>query len=285
MTGTVKYEAVIDLGERNNSHTMLHELALADGRPSLDILEVGCSSGYLGATLVARGHRVTGVEPDAPSAQAARERLTEVFAGGFDAFLDAHPDRDFDVVVFGDVLEHLVDPVDALQRARRHLRPGGSIVVSVPNVAHGSVRAMLLEGRWDYADKGILDHTHLRFFTRTGLAQLLADAGFALERLHAVSMPLDVAGHEYGMQLRRELVTAVELLDPDDSAPVFQYVLLARAGTAPAPALLASNLAVPCDRLAPAPHAPGSHSWRQRLQVKLFHHLLRQISRRRFRGR
>lgn len=285
MKDAIKYEAVIDLGERNSSHTMLHELAIASGRPSLDILEVGCSSGYLGATLVAKGHRVAGVEPDAPSAQAARARLTEVYTGGFDAFLDAHPDRSFDVIIFGDVLEHLVDPVDALRRARRQLRPDGRIVVSVPNVAHGSVRAMLLEGRWDYADKGILDHTHLRFFSRAGVARMLADAGLALERLHAVSLPADVAGRDYAMHLQRELVTAAELLDADGSGAAFQYVLLARPDDAPPGELLASNLAVDCRPVVPLRRLPGSRSLRQRLQVALFRHLLRQISRRRFRGR
>lgn len=281
----IKYEAVIDLSERNNSHTMLHELATASGRAGLEILEVGCSSGYLGASLVAHGHRVTGVEPDPTSAQAARERLPEVFTGGFDDFLDANPDRTFDVMVFGDVLEHLVDPAAALRRARKRLRSGGSIVVSVPNATHGSMRAMLLEGRWDYSDKGILDHTHLRFFSRPGLARMLADAGFALQRLHAVGLPVDVVGREYGMALQRELITAVELLDAGDSRQAFQYALLAHPAEEAQAALLARNLAVPAEAMAPEAEIPGVRSVRQRLQVKLFHYLLREISRRRFRGR
>jgi 2-polyprenyl-3-methyl-5-hydroxy-6-metoxy-1,4-benzoquinol methylase len=283
MSEDIKYQAVIDLGERNNSHTLLHELAVSDGRPQLSMLEVGCSSGYLGASLVARGHRVVGVEPDPASAAAAARVLSEVWQGGLDDYLDAHPDARFDVLIFGDVLEHMIEPAQALRRALAHLAPGGHVVVSLPNVAHGSVRAMLLEGRFDYEDRGILDRTHLRFFTREGIARLLADAGLALRTLYEVGQPVDLVGREFGMRLDRELITAVELLDDDDSRHAFQYVLLARPADAAHAALVAANLAIPCEAPVPRPHAHGSRSWKQRMQVKLFRALLKSISARRFR--
>ena len=281
--GEIKYQAVVDLGERNNSHTLLHELAVSDGRPQLSMLEVGCSSGYLGASLVARGHRVVGVEPDPASASAAARVLTEVWQGGLEDYLAAHPDARFDVLIFGDVLEHMVEPVEALQRALAHLAPGGHVVVSLPNVAHGSVRAMLLEGRFDYEDRGILDRTHLRFFTREGIARMLADAGLALETLYEVGQPVDMVGREFGMRLDRELITAVELLDDEGTRHAFQYVFLARPADATHAALVAANLAVPCQAPVPRPHVHGSHSWKQRMQVKLFRALLKRISARRFR--
>ena len=280
----IKYQAVVDLGERNNSHTLLHELAVSDGRPRLSMLEVGCSSGYLGASLVARGHKVVGVEPDPGAAAAATRVLSEVWTGGLDDYLDANPDARFDVLIFGDVLEHMVDPAAALQRALRHLSPGGCVVVSLPNMAHGSVRAMLLAGRFDYEDRGILDRTHLRFFTREGIAHLLADTGLALEKLYQVGQPIDVVGREYGMGLQQELITAVELLDDAGTRHAFQYVFLAKPSDAGSAALLARNLAVPSEATVPLPHVRGSGSWKQKVQVQLFRALLKRISARRFRA-
>jgi 2-polyprenyl-3-methyl-5-hydroxy-6-metoxy-1,4-benzoquinol methylase len=279
----IKYQAVIDLDARNSSHTLLHELAVSDGRPGLSMLEVGCSSGYLGASLVARGHKVVGVEPDAGAAAAATRVLSEVWTGGLDDYLDANPDARFDVLIFGDVLEHMVDPSAALQRAQRHLAPGGSVVVSLPNMAHGSVRAMLLAGRFDYEDRGILDRTHLRFFTREGIAHLLADTGLALEKLYQVGQPIDIVGREYGMRLERELITAVELLDDAGSRHAFQYVFLAKPSQDGHAAVLARNLAMPSEATEAFPRARGSGSWKQKVQVKLFRALLKSISARRFR--
>ena len=281
----IKYQTQIDLAQRNSSHTLLHELAVASGQRNLAILEVGCSSGYLGASLAAKGHRVTGVEPDPVSAAAASRVLAEVWQGGLDESLAAHPEARFDVLVFGDVLEHMLDPAEALRRSLAHLRPGGSVVISLPHIAHGSVRAMLLAGRFDYADRGILDSTHLRFFTRTGIAHLLADAGLALERLQEVVQDIDAVGREYDMGLSRELITAVELLDDDQTRHAFQYVLLARPSPLPRDALFAANDAVRSEPVVPRPRAPGEASWKQRWKVWLLRALLRNLSARRFRGR
>jgi SAM-dependent methyltransferase len=259
-------------------------LSVADGRPGLSMLEVGCSSGYLGASLVARGHTVYGVEPDPVAAEAAKRVLSGVWVGGLEDFLDAQPDARFDVLIFGDVLEHMVDPAAALRRALGHLSPGGSVVVSLPNVAHGSVRAMLLEGRFDYEDRGILDRTHLRFFTRAGIAQLMADVGLSIGTLYQVGQPIDVVGREYGMRLQQELITAVELLDDAQTRHAFQYVLRATPSHAAPAELLAGNLAVPSEATVAVPHVHGAGSWKQKMQVRLFRALLKRISARRFRA-
>jgi SAM-dependent methyltransferase len=271
----IKYDALIDLANRNNSHTLLHELATVSGKPGLRILEVGCSSGYLGASLMAKGHHVTGVEPDPASARVASGVLAQVWNGGLDDYFAAHPEARFDVLIFGDVLEHMLDPA-----------PGGHVAISLPNVAHGSVRAMLLSGRFDYHDRGILDRTHLRFFTRGSIAQMLADAGLALDCMFQVSVPVDAVGTEYAMALDRELVTAVELLsDNDPSGHAFQYVLLARPSTLAHAALVQANDAVPVKITAPLRAPRGSRSVWDRAKVALFRRLLKSISARRFRAR
>ncbi|MCY7354924.1 MAG: class I SAM-dependent methyltransferase [Lysobacter sp.] len=286
MTATdIKYSATIDLVNRNNSHSLLHELVVELEEPGMSLLEVGCSSGYLGSTLVAKGHHVTGVEPDKAASEAARLVLNEVFNGDIDAFFDANPGRRFDAIILGDVLEHLVAPEAALRRCLEHLDADGAIVISLPCVTHGSIRAMLLEGRWEYAELGLLDRTHLRFFSRNGVAELMTHAGLEIDRLHAIVVPIEDASERYGMALRPQSIAAIEALAYDDDVFTFQFVLRAqRAGLEVSAAdLLQRNLACPARNVVPLPKPPGHRSPSQRLRLRLFNVLLKQITKRRFR--
>jgi SAM-dependent methyltransferase len=153
---------------------------LADHRPmSGRALDVGCSTGGLGAELLSRGFaQVIGVEPMPAIAELARANLTDVVVGTFQS-VDRAPLGAFDLIVFADSLEHMLDPWTALTNARQMLNPGGAILLSVPNVAHWSVlwRAWKM-GRWDYQEEGLLDRSHLRFFTPITLAETLDRAGF-----------------------------------------------------------------------------------------------------------
>jgi methionine biosynthesis protein MetW len=154
------------------------------------VLDVGCGSGGLAALLQARRQaQVIGVEPEPARAQQARALGLEVHQGGLTAELCQRLGQ-FDVVLFADVLEHVPDPLALLQLSKRLLRPGGYVVLSVPNVAHWSIRLNLLRGRFDYAPVGIMDATHLRWFTARSLAQLLTAADFELA-IRALSTGLD----------------------------------------------------------------------------------------------
>ena len=94
----------------------------------------------------------------------------------------------YDCIVFNDVLEHVVDPWSMLDRAKERLAPGGRIVASIPNVRHYIVvRNLALRGRWDYADWGVLDRTHLRFFTRASIEELFESADMAIETLAPIN--------------------------------------------------------------------------------------------------
>lgn len=281
---TIKYQYQVDLSDRSNSHSLIHHLVTEDGKAGMEILEIGCSSGYVGATLVAKGHRVTGVELDPVAAEAAREVLQEVHTGDAESFFAAQPDRRYDAILLGDVLEHMTDPAATLRQCVAHLADGGGVAISLPCVTHGSVRAMMLEGRWDYADYGLLDRTHLRFFSRKGMAELLSSAGLAIVRLHATTMPIEAASREYGTNVRPESIAAVETLADDDELLDFQYVAMARPSptSASAGALMAQNLAAPVQR-PPRPWRQGDGSKSQRLRVRLFKNLLQRIARRRFR--
>ena len=144
------------------------------------LLDVGCASGAFGAMLKAhRSIRVTGIEPHQESALAARARLDHVVHGGAEAAAQELAGQHFDCITFNDVLEHLVDPWETLRQVRPLLRPGGVIVASIPNVRHLSVsRDYLFNGRWEYQAAGVLDRTHLRFFTRSSMRDLFTTSGF-----------------------------------------------------------------------------------------------------------
>src|SRR3954471_3221949 len=142
----------------------LAELVPGDARR---ILDVGCGRGALGAHLKARlGAEVMGIEFFAAAADVAATRLDRVFRLDLDA-LDALPvpEGHFDAIIFGDVLEHLRDPHGLLRTMRRYLSPQGRIVCSIPNLKHWTVVfPLLVNDRFEYADAGLLDRTHIHFF-------------------------------------------------------------------------------------------------------------------------
>jgi SAM-dependent methyltransferase len=144
------------------------------------ILEVGCARGRLGHELKRQdpGRYVAGVELDPDAARAARQRLDEVFVLDVQAGLPPIEPGSLDCILFGDVLEHLVDPEDVLRRYRELLAPDGLVLASVPNIQHFSIVRSLLRGDLMYQPAGLLDATHLRFFTYMTFAKLMLDAGF-----------------------------------------------------------------------------------------------------------
>jgi 2-polyprenyl-3-methyl-5-hydroxy-6-metoxy-1,4-benzoquinol methylase len=170
-----------------SSHAViLSRLGEGRGRRALD---VGAADGFLAELLTRQGWQVTALERDPARAAKARGRCREVIVADLD---QAAPRLQglFDAIVYGDVLEHLNDPLPVLVALDRALAADGRVIVSVPNVAHLWVRVSLALGRWDYADRGILDRTHLRFFTKRSFAALLRDAGLSVEDFVATPVPL-----------------------------------------------------------------------------------------------
>ena len=137
------------------------------------VLDIGCGAGRLGEALKARQQaEVVGVELNPAAAQSARQRLDQVFVGDVEALeLPFSPGR-FDAIVCGDILEHLREPERLLRHARAWLAPDGALIASIPNVRHHSVVRSVLEGNWTYESAGLLDRTHLRFFTRREIEKL-----------------------------------------------------------------------------------------------------------------
>jgi 2-polyprenyl-3-methyl-5-hydroxy-6-metoxy-1,4-benzoquinol methylase len=164
------------------------------------VLDVGCSRGATAAALRRRGaERIVGIEPDPADAEAARAVYDHVIALPLEEVREEFPGQ-FDAVLFGDVLEHLVDPSAALGRVRPWLAPGGAVVASVPNVGHWAILADLIEGRFDYVPYSLLSGTHLRFFTRRTLTDLFDASGYRIDGIETVTFPPSPEGTE---KLRR----------------------------------------------------------------------------------
>lgn len=177
-----KYDLQLDLSRSNNSHVLQLELT---GQNKI-VLDVGCATGFLGEALVRRGCRVVGVEAD-PAAAAAASRVYEAVVVADLDHVDlpaALPGARFDVVIFGDVLEHLKDPDRLLGQAQTLLAKEGYAVASIPNIAHASVSLALLRGEFRYQERGLLDATHLRFFTLDSIRALFERTGYSLAAVH-----------------------------------------------------------------------------------------------------
>lgn len=222
----MKYQATINVSNKNNSHTQSYDRIqeFADGR-TLKILEAGCSSGYFGTALVAQGHEVWGVEPYEEAAKKASEVLNRVHIGFIEDFFSNNQDEQFDVIVFGDVLEHLADPIGVLRQSKNFLTDGGIVVASIPNIAHFSIRAMMLEGRWEYSDLGILDRTHLKFFTRDSLIDLFTESGYKVLGLSAVKLSAEQVDEICKLNIRKESIKYVKDFAKDSRGYDFQYII------------------------------------------------------------
>ena len=152
---------------------------------SATILDVGCDTGRLAATLRREhGQRVVGVDVNREALRAAAKRGVPVVNFDFE-YASGAPFKksSFDGVILGDVIEHVRDPESLLRQIASLIAPGGFIAISVPNVAFIETRLRLLFGRFDYTDAGTLDRSHLRFFTRSSVVETVRRAGLEVERV------------------------------------------------------------------------------------------------------
>ncbi len=222
-----RYDSVVDLSAKNTSHA---QLVLLTGR-NKKVLEIGPATGYVTEVLRSRGCEVTAIEMDPGAAEIAAEFCERIIVGDVEQidFPQTFRDEQFDVVMFGDVLEHLVDPRGILEKVRPLLRAGGYVVASIPNVAHGSIRLMLLDGKFAYSDKGLLDHTHLRFFTKRGIEGLFEEAGYRIRvwRHMTTDTLQDPFAGEFSSQESELPTHLVEALRQDPEALTYQFVVRA----------------------------------------------------------
>ena len=155
------------------------------------ILDVGAATGYLGSELQRLGFRhVNGVEVNADWAARAKPFYETIAVCDLENAAFPWEEGWFDVVICADVLEHLRDPASSLKKLSRLVSPTGCLLISLPNVAHWSMRLNLLIGRFEYTASGFLDHSHVRFFTRATARRLLGEAGFLIDREEVIPLPI-----------------------------------------------------------------------------------------------
>jgi SAM-dependent methyltransferase len=173
-----------------NSHDWILRWLSEASVPSR-ILDVGAADGYLGAILKQRGHFVAGVENDPDAAAKAQGHYDDFQVANVEEFDFPYRDE-FDYILFADVLEHLRDPARVLKKSLTSLKRSGQIILSVPNIANVVMRLSLLAGRFNYADRGIMDRTHLRFFTLATLKRTLEECGLGVVEIAASPLPVQL---------------------------------------------------------------------------------------------
>jgi 2-polyprenyl-3-methyl-5-hydroxy-6-metoxy-1,4-benzoquinol methylase len=156
------------------------------------VVDVGCATGYFSKLLVDEGCDVVGIEINPDAAKVAEQYCRQVIVADLDQqdIQEVLGSEQFEVAIFGDVLEHLKDPWSTLKSVRKILAADGYVVASIPNIAHGAIRLALLEGRFEYAELGLLDDTHLRFFTRETVHQLFEETGYCIEAEDHTNLPV-----------------------------------------------------------------------------------------------
>ena len=150
-------------------------------QPGSTLLDVGCSTGYFGQYIAEHKKCVVdGIEMSDDRRQAAKV-LHKVFSFDLDGEWPKELNIKYDNIFLGDIIEHLKNPAHTLLNVKKLLKPNGKVFISTPNIAHMSIRIELLGGNFEYESMGILDNTHLKYFTLTSLKRLVAETGYTLE--------------------------------------------------------------------------------------------------------
>ncbi|HCF26081.1 MAG TPA: methyltransferase type 11, partial [Cyanobacteria bacterium UBA11049] len=194
------------------------------------VIDFGCATGYFSQLLTKKGCTVTGVEINPEAAKVAEQYCEQIIVADLDfvSVTAILPKQAFDVAVFGDVLEHLRNPWKVLEEIRQLLKPEGYVVASIPNIAHGAIRLALLQGRFEYMDLGLLDNTHLRFFTRNSVEELFEGSGYFVDTIERTKLPVISAStwvpridkNAFDPQIIQQIEQAAE-------ADTFQFVVRA----------------------------------------------------------
>ncbi|GAB7389188.1 hypothetical protein BSNK01_30260 [Bacillaceae bacterium] len=219
-----KYDFQVNISTENTSHAKI----LKRIGKNKKVLELGCATGYMTNILVNfLGCEVSCVEYDVVAAEKARNYSNNVIVGDLNTFdFGQHfQEEEFDVVIFADVLEHLFDPLDVLKRVKPFLKIGGELLASIPNIAHCSIIAELLQGRFPYKDLGLLDNTHIRFFTRSGVVNLFQEAGLTIKEIDRTVCPPEHTEFKTNLNVFPEEVADYLRSRPD--ADTYQFIIRA----------------------------------------------------------
>ena len=217
------YESQVDPLRPNDAHGISLQL-VGQGKT---VLELGAASGHVTKALKSLNNVVTAVERDARFSENLSEIADEVIITDLD-WLDLRErlsGKKFEVVLAGDVLEHCSKPELVLLQIHDLLTPDGYVVISLPNVAHGDVRLSLLTGTFDYSDTGLLDRTHLRFFTRSSIHTFLHQSHFQVDAIFGSTASIGTT--EFGPPKAGVPAEAIKFVQKDPDALVYQFIVKA----------------------------------------------------------
>jgi 2-polyprenyl-3-methyl-5-hydroxy-6-metoxy-1,4-benzoquinol methylase len=182
---------ISDMSKKNDKYYKYTRPEIIDLIPKTakKILDVGCGAGFFGEQLKYKlNAEVWGIELNNEAATLAKEKINKVLIGDVFDLINKLPDFYFDCIVFNDILEHLTDPYSILLKTKNKLNKNGVIVCSIPNIRYFfTLKDLLLKKQWKYEDAGILDKTHLRFFTKNSITDMFNDLNFTIIKMHGIN--------------------------------------------------------------------------------------------------
>ena len=213
------------LEENSSLKKMLH--FIEEGK---EVVDFGCATGYLANLLQKKDCIVTGVEINPDAAKVAENYCQHVIVADLDfvSVTEILPSKKFDIAVFGDILEHLRNPWKVLKETKQILKEDGYVIASIPNIAHAAIRLALLQGKFDYMEFGILDNTHLRFFTKKTVEDLFDSSGYLISSIERTKMAIfsdsmllpKIDRQEFGNDI-------IKKIEKDEDADTLQFVIRA----------------------------------------------------------
>ncbi len=220
----MKYDCEIDMTTDNSFSLILQRI-----KPGSRILEFGPATGYMTKYMKEKlGCKIYCIEIDTEAAEIANKYCEKMIVTDIDClqWTEELPENYFDYVIFADVLEHLKNPWKALKRAADFLKKGGTVITSIPNIGHSAIIMELLQGRFDYQRSGLLDDTHIRFFTRKSILNLLARAELCpVKWLAVINRPEDT---EFKQKYSNFPETVQDFLKNVEDNHVYQYITVSK---------------------------------------------------------
>ena len=164
---------------------------LPDSFTNFSSLEIGCGAGATSEWLKSHlgANKVVGVELNKQMAKLAAKRMDLVINSSVESYEFPFLAQEFDLLILADVLEHLIDPWKILKNLCHYLKIGGTVLISIPNIQHWRNIRNLVSGNWDYQDAGMLDRTHLRFFTKKSIVELVEKADLNIDQFKCIAGP------------------------------------------------------------------------------------------------
>ncbi|USF25742.1 hypothetical protein N510_000654 [Firmicutes bacterium ASF500] len=223
-----KYDRLLDKDHFNPGGS--HEKIVALIRPGSKVLECGCATGYMTRYMRDElGCNVSIVEYDHSAFQIARQYADDGICADLmgTKWLEYYKGKQFDYILFADVLEHLYDPKTVLQKVAALLCEDGYVLASIPNVAHGDILINLWDGRWNYTDVGLLDQTHIRFFAGNNLKDFWEKTGFSM--VHLDYTFIELGATEASDVLPGMTAELIDALDKRGDSRIYQFIVAAQS--------------------------------------------------------